>query len=290
VRARVRGGVPRGWLPALPQGAPQEGFCGEDAPSVGKACLFPYRQEDRAPLRTQGWLLVKQLMAPPPPTSRNKQVGPLPCRCGAEARVLPCHERGFQCARVCGARLACGRHSCERTCHSGPCGACPSEGRRTCPCGKVVYGELKCDEKAPSCGGTCGKPLGCGRHTCVERCHEGPCGKVGAATRGDRGSALAGVCTAHCKIAGGDLPTWPFAAGLPPADLSELFGSRQQPCHAPGHCLAPARRAETWWSSPAAAAAPRRRCSAAPSCCATCDAPTCVAAAATRAAAAAVTA
>lgn len=36
-----------------------------------------------------------------------------------------------------GKPLACGRHMCEKVCHAGPCGGCPFEGVRTCPCGKV---------------------------------------------------------------------------------------------------------------------------------------------------------
>jgi hypothetical protein len=38
-----------------------------------------------------------------------------------------------------------------------------------------MFQELSCDEKTPSCGGTCGKVLACGQHQCVERCHAGPC-------------------------------------------------------------------------------------------------------------------
>jgi hypothetical protein len=66
----------------------------------------------------------------------------------------------------------------SQVCHSGPCGGCPEEGERRCPCGKAVYFDIKCDEKAALCGGTCGKVLDCGVHTCQERCHFGPCNKV----------------------------------------------------------------------------------------------------------------
>lgn len=40
---------------------------------------------------------------------------------------------------------------------------------------QATYPELTCTEKAPTCGGTCGKVLPCGRHTCQERCHPGEC-------------------------------------------------------------------------------------------------------------------
>lgn len=104
-----------------------------------------------------------------------REVGKFKCQCQAEERELVCSERHWQCKRVCDRLLACGRHHCEHTCHAGPCGACPYEGVRTCPCGARVYPELKCDEVAPLCGGTCGKLLPCGRHHCTEHCHQGPC-------------------------------------------------------------------------------------------------------------------
>lgn len=107
------------------------------------------------------------------------KVGAFRCACGAEERRLPCSERAFHCERVCGKPLGCGRHKCEKACHvPGGCGGCPLEGRRSCPCGKAAYGELRCDEQAPPCGGTCGKALACGLHTCTERCHHGECSKV----------------------------------------------------------------------------------------------------------------
>ncbi|KAI8463588.1 MAG: hypothetical protein J3K34DRAFT_526874 [Monoraphidium minutum] len=106
------------------------------------------------------------------------QVGEFSCECGAERRRAACCERPFNCGRACGKPLGCGRHVCARACHAGPCGGCALEGRRSCPCGKAVYGELRCDQKAPTCGGTCGKQLACRLHACQERCHHGECGKV----------------------------------------------------------------------------------------------------------------
>lgn len=41
----------------------------------------------------------------------------------------------------------------------------------------VVY-DLPCTEDIPTCGDTCGKLMSCGLHTCVQRCHQGPCGSV----------------------------------------------------------------------------------------------------------------
>ena len=35
---------------------------------------------------------------------------------------------------------------------------------------------LPCTEDVPTCGGTCDKPLACGRHKCTQQCHTGSCG------------------------------------------------------------------------------------------------------------------
>ncbi|WIA21924.1 hypothetical protein OEZ85_004291 [Tetradesmus obliquus] len=107
-----------------------------------------------------------------------KEVGVHRCACGAETAKLPCWQADWHCAKPCGKTLQCGRHKCDQVCHAGPCGPCPEEGERHCPCGKALYPGLSCDEKAPLCGGTCGKLLDCGQHACQERCHYGPCSKV----------------------------------------------------------------------------------------------------------------
>ncbi|EEE53908.1 hypothetical protein OsJ_00458 [Oryza sativa Japonica Group] len=97
------------------------------------------------------------------------------CECGETMEERLCSERVFQCKRECGGMLQCGKHSCERGCHAGKCGGCPLQGRRTCPCGKKDYPSLDCDAEAATCGSTCEKVLGCGRHKCPERCHRGSC-------------------------------------------------------------------------------------------------------------------
>ncbi|XP_073001752.1 NF-X1-type zinc finger protein NFXL2 isoform X1 [Typha latifolia] len=100
------------------------------------------------------------------------------CACGREEEERVCAERGFQCRRDCEGVLGCGKHKCERGCHSGPCGDCPLQGRRTCPCGKKEYKGVGCDAEVPNCGSTCEKLLTCGRHQCPERCHRGPCAET----------------------------------------------------------------------------------------------------------------
>ncbi|KAK1311662.1 NF-X1-type zinc finger protein NFXL2 [Acorus calamus] len=98
------------------------------------------------------------------------------CQCGEIEEKRKCFERDFQCDRPCGGALECGKHECGRGCHGGPCGECPLKGKRHCPCGKVERrGVMDCNAPVPTCGSTCEKVLGCGRHRCFERCHKGPC-------------------------------------------------------------------------------------------------------------------
>ncbi|OAY71457.1 NF-X1-type zinc finger protein NFXL2, partial [Ananas comosus] len=106
----------------------------------------------------------------------------LPCACAdlqmrlrAEEQERICAEREFRCerGRVADARMREAR--VRARCHAGACGACPLQGRRTCPCGKKEHLGLSCDAQVPTCGSTCGKMLGCGMHRCPERCHRGAC-------------------------------------------------------------------------------------------------------------------
>ena len=72
------------------------------------------------------------------------------CYGGHEQRKnLACHIEGISCGRACGSRMACGQHSCTRTCHSGPCAASCTQGCRV----------------SRACG-----------HPCTAPCHPGsPC-------------------------------------------------------------------------------------------------------------------
>ncbi|XP_063216921.1 NF-X1-type zinc finger protein NFXL1 [Bacillus rossius redtenbacheri] len=97
------------------------------------------------------------------------------CHCGARSEQRLCASPRWSCDKVCGERLGCERHSCERVCHAGECGACPLSGPRTCPCGKTVH-RLPCTETVPLCGDTCGRTLLCGRHACSRPCHRDACG------------------------------------------------------------------------------------------------------------------
>lgn len=97
------------------------------------------------------------------------------CQCGKREEERECCDRDFRCDNPCDRMLGCGKHLCSKGCHSGECGECPFQGRRTCPCGKRVYEGMSCDVSVPLCGATCDKKLSCGLHRCPERCHRGPC-------------------------------------------------------------------------------------------------------------------
>ena len=118
------------------------------------------------------------------------------CFCGQTTRELPCsidnlEEDKFFCDLVCSKKLSCGRHDCNKICHSEACGPCQLEVATvtTCPCGKVQLKTLYktkgvserkiCTDPIPVCGKICGKPMSCGPsenpHSCTVPCHAGPC-------------------------------------------------------------------------------------------------------------------
>lgn len=70
------------------------------------------------------------------------------------------------------------KHICTLQCHPGPCPPCTALAPpQPCPCGKTTT-TRKCSEQgkdARSCGQQCGRPLACGRHECLQVCHEGAC-------------------------------------------------------------------------------------------------------------------
>ncbi|KAK1277617.1 NF-X1-type zinc finger protein NFXL1 [Acorus gramineus] len=112
-----------------------------------------------------------------------------PCPCGKRMIARRCADRtsaltcGMQCDRV----LDCGRHRCGRTCHVGPCEPCGVSMTASCFCGKssevivcgemVMKGEVVEGSGVFSCEAVCGRVLSCGNHSCVEKCHPGPCGE-----------------------------------------------------------------------------------------------------------------
>ncbi|KAJ1837995.1 FKBP12-associated protein, partial [Coemansia sp. RSA 2703] len=75
-----------------------------------------------------------------------------PCMCGArELRSIPCYRAGgASCGRICGRLLACGGHTCQRSCHR-PDDMCLAPGA--------------------SCQQRCGKPRKACGHACILPCH-----------------------------------------------------------------------------------------------------------------------
>ncbi|KAI1436694.1 hypothetical protein GGR50DRAFT_649095 [Xylaria sp. CBS 124048] len=159
----------------------------------------------------------------PHPCSLQCHAGPCPpcplmgpsqsCFCGKNVSNKRCiqtdYTNGWSCNEICGDLLACGEHTCERTCHSGLCGSCETPVVSRCYCGGESK-EIPCDELGDKlesydygqtrrgddtqeheaqdgigtwfvgsfrCGHTCSRMFDCGKHSCQRPCHpqdEGP--------------------------------------------------------------------------------------------------------------------
>jgi len=104
------------------------------------------------------------------------------CPCGKTTYRLRCAqddekapEKVQTCASVCGKSLPCGQHTCQSTCHVGPCDPCPIKVARSCFCGKHEA-ERPCGSNAQfegrySCQEPCEKKLSCHEHSCSKPCH-----------------------------------------------------------------------------------------------------------------------
>jgi transcriptional repressor NF-X1 len=109
------------------------------------------------------------------------------CFCGLNAGD-PVDDGGFlvphSCGEPCGrkrlgdARSGCD-HPCPQLCHPGPCAPCAALGPlRSCWCGATDFRVRCADDRSlagQSCGGVCGRKLGCGEHRCQQLCHAGEC-------------------------------------------------------------------------------------------------------------------
>lgn len=130
------------------------------------------------------------------------------CYCGKIEQQLLCSERGdeklssqatlddsglktaeewtgtFSCHNICKRSFDCGKHSCERQCHSQDLDSprCPwsPDVVSRCPCGRAMLADLSeqkrdsCKDPIPSCKKKCLKKLACS-HTCQQVCHSGEC-------------------------------------------------------------------------------------------------------------------
>lgn len=127
---------------------------------------------------------------------------PLTCRrscfCGKRVNEEKCSLGQSSCDQICGKTLSCGRHSCSKVCHDGPCQICDEYLSLNCNCGKQSISR-SCDELAKesrqinnkeksskqqqsvdsnlafSCDSICNRRLDCGNHFCKIKCHSGPC-------------------------------------------------------------------------------------------------------------------
>jgi len=110
------------------------------------------------------------------------------CYCGKKSYTYRCSDlqKNHQvimeqkcCGEVCGKFLNCGRHTCTKLCHPGPCDDCKETVTESCYCGQESR-EFSCgtDHKY-SCHTPCTYVYPCGVHHCERKCHppseHGPC-------------------------------------------------------------------------------------------------------------------
>ncbi|PYI27553.1 hypothetical protein BP00DRAFT_353191 [Aspergillus indologenus CBS 114.80] len=99
------------------------------------------------------------------------------CRCGRNDFRTTCFSGDYeppQCFRICKAGLHCGRHACAERCCPGEQKAIERQAIRR----KLKSHLRPSDEDFEAehiCTRVCGRMLKCGRHTCPEICHKGPC-------------------------------------------------------------------------------------------------------------------
>ncbi|GLA89224.1 FKBP12-associated protein [Aspergillus tubingensis] len=102
---------------------------------------------------------------------------PIACRCGRNTFTTMCPQGEMeppQCFRICKAGLHCGRHACTERCCPGEQKAIERQAIRR----KLKSHLRPSDEDFEAehiCTRVCGRMLKCGRHTCPEICHKGPC-------------------------------------------------------------------------------------------------------------------
>ena len=135
---------------------------------------------------------------------------PIDCRCycGKDERKIVCCERGdeklskrnvdanddhmnneewigtFDCGNRCQRKFDCGKHACEKRCHSQDLTTphCPRSPDVVshCPCGKTSLEDMSCapretcEDLIPNCDKKCLKRLPCG-HSCLQTCHADDC-------------------------------------------------------------------------------------------------------------------
>ncbi|KIK58127.1 hypothetical protein GYMLUDRAFT_45677 [Collybiopsis luxurians FD-317 M1] len=134
------------------------------------------------------------LLCHPGPCPPCKVITEIPCGCIRQQPVaVRCGENTqVSCRQTCSKMLDCGKHTCQQTCHLGPCTPCDRTDTLDCWCGKeqkqVPCGEgdiwldtVGCDDlsteamleprKGFGCLSPCGKSFDCGNHSCSKPCH-----------------------------------------------------------------------------------------------------------------------
>lgn len=115
------------------------------------------------------------------------------CKCGKHCKQIPCSRskvlgNSYNCGDVCGLLLPCGKHTCQKTCHTGFCGPCESiiKTELPCYCGSDVKSGIQCSDLRVldyskdvsgkkwigvySCGEVRTLHYSCDHHTYVEQC------------------------------------------------------------------------------------------------------------------------
>ncbi|KAL0274137.1 UNVERIFIED_CONTAM: hypothetical protein PYX00_006634 [Menopon gallinae] len=107
------------------------------------------------------------------------------CPCGktkistlSAAERTSCTDPIPTCELLCGKDLICGqpgnRHTCQSTCHEGPCPVCPLETAVKCRCGNMdkmlPCSELLVRADDARCNKRCTKKRSCGKHKCNQTC------------------------------------------------------------------------------------------------------------------------
>jgi transcriptional repressor NF-X1 len=125
--------------------------CGTERP----ACKFSCSRE-----RSCGHACAYQCHTHPCPPCAV--LGPRVCGGGhVTLSNIPCYVTGATCDRICARPLACGLHTCKRSCHVGLCD--PSAVEPTLQASLTATGPVACSRK---CGAT--RPCG---HPCTTLCH-----------------------------------------------------------------------------------------------------------------------
>ncbi|XP_075973237.1 nuclear transcription factor, X-box binding stc [Anticarsia gemmatalis] len=126
----------------------------------------------------------------------------LTCECGAEVVLPPvrCGTRPPACSAPCTRIRAC-RHAPHHACHSGDCPPCVVLTTKRCHGDHEERKTIPCSQEEFSCGLPCGKPLPCGKHTCIKTCHKGPC-DTGKCTQPctEKRAACGHACAAACHF------------------------------------------------------------------------------------------